>query len=80
MKTIFKSIASKQQSKPGDYMLLGRMIADVHYYKENGYNNRFYAGSLKAQLKLIEKQYNGLNPKPQWISKKQLNDILNNTK
>ena len=77
MKTILKSMVSKSQSKPGDYMLFGRLIADVHYYKDNGFNNRFYAGNLKAQLALIKKQYNALNPKPQWISRKQIKDILN---
>jgi hypothetical protein len=61
-----------------DYQMLGRLIADVDYYygAGNKSDKNLWAGNPKDHADEIEKIYKKLNPKPEWISKKFVLDMV----
>ena len=71
-----KLIFKKEQSSPNDYIFLGRLLSDIDYYKKTGNRYRFYAGTLSNQIALIEKVYDELHPKPNWVTKKQIKNLI----
>ena len=56
------------------YMLLGRLISDLRYYKSWGHAP-FQQLTLKGNIQEIEKIWQELPEKPQWIKKEDI-DIL----
>ena len=56
------------------YMLLGRLINDLRYYKKWGYAP-FQQLSLNGNIEEIEKIWNELPEEPKWIKRSDI-DIL----
>ena len=56
------------------YMMLSRMQSDVKYYLGAGGRSKrdLWAQDEKEHIAYMETLYNGLKEKPEWLSKKEL--------
>lgn len=57
-----------------DYMLLGRMRSDCNYFlgNGNGYEGHLWGGSVEAICGEMERLWNSLKEKPEWLTLEQI--------
>nr|DAR20331.1 MAG TPA: Large polyvalent protein-associated domain 11 [Caudoviricetes sp.] len=59
-----------------DYMLLDRMRSDCNYFlgNGNGYEGHLWGGSVEVICDEMERIWNSLEEKPEWLSLEQIED------
>lgn len=59
-----------------DYMLLDRMRSDCHYFLRNGngYEGHLWGGSVEVICDEMERIWNSLEEKPEWLSLEQIKE------
>lgn len=63
-----------ESSNKGDYMLLSRLKHDCDYFLGNGNRaeKHLWAGSVKEQIEKMRELYKGLDKKPEWLTKEDI--------
>lgn len=57
-----------------NYMMLSRMQMDCDYFINNPCEKHLWAGSVDRQIELMNKLYDALPEKPEWLTKEQLDN------
>lgn len=59
-----------------NYMLLNRLQTDCEFYLNAGCQNRvvLWAGDEKEQIAKMKELWNGLQPKPTWLSMEEIEE------
>lgn len=58
-----------------DYMMLSRLIQDAKYFIEHPHLKHLWAKTLDEHIKQMKEQYAKLDPKPEWISLNEIEDL-----
>lgn len=60
-----------------NYLVLGRLLFDVENLKNNKQSlKNMYCNSVAEQAVEIENTYKKTNPKPQWVSEKEIGEVI----
>lgn len=63
-----------------EYMMLSRLIQDAKYFIEHPDLKHLWARTLDEHIKQMKEQYAKLDPKPEWISEEEINNLAKQMK
>lgn len=63
-----------------EYMLLSRLIQDAKYFIDYPDLKHLWARTLDEHIKQMKEQYAKLDPKPEWISEEEINNLAKQMK
>lgn len=63
-----------------EYMMLSRLIQDAKYFIDYPDLKHLWARTLDEHIKQMKEQYAKLDPKPEWISEDEINDLAKQMK
>lgn len=63
-----------------EYMLLSRLIQDAKYFIDHPDLKHLWARTLDEHIKQMKEQYAKLDPKPEWISEEEINNLAKQMK
>lgn len=68
------------KSEKFEYMMLSRLIQDAKYFIEHPDLKHLWARTLDEHIKQMKEQYAKLDPKPEWISEEEINNLAKQMK
>ena len=68
------------KSEKFEYMMLSRLIQDAKYFIEHPDLKHLWARTLDEHIKQMKEQYAKLDPKPEWTSEEEINDLAKQMK
>lgn len=63
-----------------EYMMLSRLIQDAKYFIDHPNLKHLWARTLDEHIKQMKEQYAKLDPKPEWISEEEINNLAKQMK
>ena len=63
-----------------EYMMLSRLIQDAKYFIEHPDLKHLWARTLDEHIKQLKEQYAKLDPKPEWTSEEEINNLAKQMK
>lgn len=67
-------------SEKFDYMMLSRLIQDAKYFINYPELKHLWTHDLNKHIEEMKKQYNKLDPKPEWTSEEEINNLVSQMK
>lgn len=68
------------KSEKFEYMMLSRLIQDAKYFIEHPDLKHLWARTLDEHIKQMKEQYAKLDPKPEWTSEEEINNLAKQMK